>query len=649
MKNRNTTHTGLTHFNQRPRSDNPLWLSRWQDAMRAHTRRVEQRQLQGIVATRGPSNDMGQSDTTFKRLLLLALPVKNWMLLAALFGSLTVMSGIGLLATSAYLISAAALHPSVAALQVAIVGVRFFGIARGAFRYLERLVSHTATFRLLATMRVWFYSTLEPLMPARLLTNKEGKRQELRSGDLLQRAVADIDILQNFYIRVIAPPVVAAIIGIGMWILLGAFGVLFVLIYVAFFLVSSVGVPLLAYLLSRRIGRQMVEMRADLHVQLVDSVQGIADLVAFGQEERQAAQIQALNKKLGRMQMAMAYISGLQGSLTNLLMNLTAWTILLFAIPLVHSGQLDGVFLALLVLSAIASFETVMPLPSAFQQLGGSVEAARRLFEIVDAPPAVENPVISSPTPENSDIVVQHLNFRYEDTEPYVLQNINLSLRQGNCLALVGPSGSGKSTLAHLLLRFWDYQEGHIQFGEHELREYAQDDLYKYVSVVEQDTHLFNTTIRENLMLARPDATEEEMIEAARQAQLSDFVQTLPEGYNTQVGEQGLRLSGGERQRIAIARAFLKNAPVLILDEPTVNLDAITERAVLQAIHRLRQGRTTLLVTHRLIEMETADEILVLQEGQVVESGTHSQLLQEEGLYWHMWRQQQYSASLTSY
>ena len=341
------------------------------------------------------SNTMFKS--TFKRLLMLALPVKNWMLLATLLGSLTVMSGIGLLATSAYLISAAALHPSVAVLQVAIVGVRFFGIARGTFRYLERLVSHRATFRLLTNMRVWFYSALEPLMPARLLAQKDGTMQELHSGDLLQRAVADIDILQNFYIRVIAPPLVAIIIGIVMWILLGAFDGLFALIYIVFFLVSSIGVPLLAYLLSKKIGRQMVATRADLHVQLVDSVQGLADLVAFGQEQRQAEQIQALNKKLNRMQMGMAYISGLQGSLTNLLMNLTAWTILLFAIPIVYSGRLDGLFLALLVLASLASFEIVLPFATAFQQVGSSVEAARRLFEIVDAPPVVKNSVVPSP------------------------------------------------------------------------------------------------------------------------------------------------------------------------------------------------------------------------------------------------------------
>src|SRR5437762_469943 len=196
----------------------------------------------------------------FLRLLQLALPVKNWMFLAALLGSLTVASGIGLAATSAYLISAAALHPSVAALQVAIVSVRFFGIGRGIFRYLERLVSHKATFRLLANLRVWFYSALEPLLPARIIANGKGM-ERLRSGDLLRRAVADIDLLQNFYIRIVAPPMVAAIIGLAMWIFLGAFGATFGLTFILFFLLTSIGVPLLTHLLSQRVGAEIVETR----------------------------------------------------------------------------------------------------------------------------------------------------------------------------------------------------------------------------------------------------------------------------------------------------------------------------------------------------------------------------------------------------
>ncbi len=569
------------------------------------------------------------------------------MALSALIGTATVLSGIGLAATSAYLISQAALHPSEAALSIAIVGVRFFGIARGAFRYLERLVSHKAAFRLLADMRVWFYKALVPLVPARLMTLKNGSQQELRSGDVLRRAVADVDLLQNFYIRVLAPPIVAALVALLMWLFLGAFGGLFGLVYLGLFLLSSVVIPALSHLASRELGQRIVATRSDLQAQLVDSVQGIADLVAFGQEQQQAAHIQALTKKLNRMQMVTAYIGGTQNALTNFLMNMTAWVMLFIAIPFVHSGQLDGIFLALLVLSALASFEIVLPLPATFQQLGGNLKAASRLFEIVDALPAVTEPQHPAPLPQDTTLHIKQLNFRYAQDEPYVLRDINLTLRPDDYVMLVGPSGSGKSTLTRLLLRFFEYEEGHITLGGRELREYKQDDLYTLVSVVEQDTHLFNTTIRANLLLAQPEASEEAMIEAARNANLHEFVQTLPNGYDTQVGEQGFLLSGGERQRVAIARAFLKNTPIVLLDEPTVNLDAIAEQSVLQAIHALSKGRATLMVTHRLTAMESADEILVFQQGHISERGTHQQLLQNETDYWRMWQQQQAGVTAT--
>ena len=211
-------------------------------------------------------------NSTFARLLKLAWPVRTWMALSALIGTATVLSGIGLAATSAYLISEAALHPSVAALSIAIVSVRFFGIARGAFRYLERIVSHRAAFRLLADMRVWFYKALVPLVPARLMTLSNGSQQALRSGDVLRRAVSDVDMLQNFYIRVLAPPVIAALVALFLWIFLGAFGGIFGLVYLGFFLLSSVAVPFLTHLSSRRLGQQMVVTRADLQAQLVDSV-----------------------------------------------------------------------------------------------------------------------------------------------------------------------------------------------------------------------------------------------------------------------------------------------------------------------------------------------------------------------------------------
>lgn len=578
---------------------------------------------------------------TFWRVLQLAQPMKNGMLLAVLLGTLTVGSGVALLATSAYLISGAALHPSIAALGVAIVGVRFFSIARGVFRYLERLTSHRATFRLLADLRTWVYQAMEPLVPARLLEYAHGEIHELKSGDLLRRIVVDVETLQQVYLRIVAPPVVAALIGVGMWFFLGAFGGIFALTYLSLFLLSSVGVPLLSYLLGKKIGRDMVTTRAKLHTQLLESLQGMADLSAYNQEQQQVKHIQSLTVTLNALQMKMARISGIQGALSNLFMNLTAWTTLLVAIPIIHAGRMPGVLLALLVLATIASFEAVLPLPAAFQQMGSSLEAAKRLFEIVDMQPALPSTAAPSPTPDDYTLTMQHVHFRYQDGEPDVLSDITFTVPHGHCLAIVGPSGAGKSTLMHLLLRFWDCQRGQVMLGRHDLRCYQPDDLYTTISVVEQETYLFNTTIRENLLLARPGATDEELVTAVQRAQLHEFVQSLPDGYETRIGEQGLRLSGGERQRIALARAFVKDTPLLVLDEPTVHLDAITERAILQSLRALRRNRTIVMVTHRLAELDMADEILVLQEGCIVERGTHDKLLQLKGRYWRMWQEQQ--------
>jgi ATP-binding cassette subfamily C protein CydC len=582
-------------------------------------------------------------NSSFGRLLKLAAPFKGWMALAALLGFITVASGIGLMATSSYLISSAGLHPSVAALGVAIVGVRFFGIARGLFRYLERYVSHQVTFKLLARLRVWFYEGLEPLAPARLLQYK------YRSGDLLSRVVSDIETLQNFYVRVIAPPVVALLVALMLWFFLGAYDVTLALTLLVFFLAASVGVPWLTYLLSGKLGQEIVAVRAELNTQLVEGIQGMAEIVAFGQEPRQSEKLQKLNHKLTGLQERMAWVGGLQNALGNLLMNLAAWTMLIVAIPLVRDGRLDGVYLAVVVLAALASFEAVLPLPTTFQHLGSSLEAARRLFEIVDAKPAVRDPEISSPTPEDYTITVKNLHFSYPigDTEPKpetnsspspILKGISFEIPQGGCLALVGPSGAGKSTIGNLLLRFWDYSEGEINLGGYDLPQYRQEDLHRLIAVVAQNTHLFNATVYENILLARPTASREEVIEAARQAQLHQFIESLPQGYDTPIGEQGMGLSGGERQRVAIARAILKDAPILLLDEATANLDALTEREVLKALEQLRQGRTTLIITHRLVGLEKVDEILVLRAGKLVERGSHHDLLQLENYYWRMWR-----------
>jgi len=574
------------------------------------------------------------------RLLRLAMPLSGWIVLAVLLGCATIGSGIGLMATSAYLISAAALHPSVAALEVAMVGVRFFGIARGVFRYLERYASHSVTFRLLAQLRVWFYMTLEPLVPAYLRSFQQDTPGPT-SGDILSSMVADIDTLQNFYTQMIAPPIVAALVGIGMWFFLGAYAVSVALAWLVCFLLAGLAVPWIAYLLSKKLGQRTIALRAELHVQALDGVQGMADLMAFGQEAAYLTRIELLNRKLVRTQAWMSRIASLQSTLSNTLLNLAQWAVLVVAIPLVLDGKISGILLAVLVLASAASFEAVLPLSSAWQQAGSLQEAARRIFRIADVKRPIAEPGTSSPQPRHFDLTLQNVRFRYQPEEPYVLDDVSFTIPQGKCVAIVGANGAGKSTLAHLLQRFWDYQEGHILLGGYELRAFHQQDLYAYMSVVAQDTHLFNTTIRENLLIARPGASQDDLVRATQQAQLHEFIQSLPQGYDTRVGEQGLCLSGGERQRLALARTLLKNAPILILDEPTANVDIKNERAIFQTIQTMAREHTTLLITHRLSSLEMVDEILVLQDGKIQERGRHHELLQQEGLYWRMWHLQQ--------
>ncbi len=583
------------------------------------------------TASLSPNPSPGGS--TLVRLIRLAAPFWHGILLATLLGFATVVSGVGLMTTSAYLIARAALQPSIAELQVAIVGVRFFGIARGLFRYLERNVSHQLNFRLLARLRVWLYRALEPLAPAGLVQH--------RSGDLLSRIVADIETLENLYVRVLAPPLVAALVGAAMTLFIEGFGGTLAVVLLVALGLGGLGLPLLAQGLGRPGGREAVRARAELNWALVDGVQGAADLLAFGAETAQQQRIRMLGRRLAHLQRRAASLGGLQEALSGLLMNLATLAVLAIAVPLVRAGSLDGVSLAVLVLAVISSFEAVLPLPLAFQHLESNLAAGRRLFEIVDTEPVVQDPLAPKPVPRPLPVLrVQDLTFRYGPDLRPALEALSFILPPGGRLALVGPSGAGKSTLINLLLRFWGYREGSIRLGEVEIRELNQDQLRESIGVVSQHTHLFAGTVRENLLMARPEAPEEELIRAARRAHLHDFVLSLPQGYDTWVGEQGMRLSGGERQRIAIARAILQDAPLLMLDEPTANLDAITERQIMAELSEVMEGRTTLLITHRLVGLEAMDEILVLRAGRVVERGRHHDLMQLGGLYSRMWELQ---------
>lgn len=562
----------------------------------------------------------------FQRLLIFIYPMRRSVVWAVLLGALTVGSSIGLMASSAWLISKAGISDSVEALGVAVVGVRAFGVSRAVFRYVERLVSHDVTFRLLATVRVWFYESIEPLAPARL--------NEFRSGDLLGRVVSDVESLQEFYIRVIAPVLVGVLTVIGMLMLFAYFDLVAALVLLAFMLAAGTGLPLFAWWRAHQPGRHLVAQRAEFSAALVDSVQGMADAVAYGQTERHTQQLHTLNKDLEREEKQLALLDGLQVAVGLLLVHLASITILVIAIQ-----RVDSIYLATLTLATVAAFEGITPLAAAATHLGTTLAAGNRIFEVVDSDKPIQDPE-TSPTPENASLNISNLTFRYASDTPTVLQDISFAVASGQRIAVVGPSGAGKSSLANILLRFYAYESGHILFGGHELRDYRQEDVHRHISLMSQRTHLFNTSIRENIGIAKQDATEAEIIEAAKQARIHAFVEGLPNGYDTLVGESGAQLSGGERQRVALARVLLKDAPLMILDEATANLDPVTEQSILRDIYESLSGRTLLVITHRLTMLDRMDEILVLNNGQIAERGTQASLLAQNGIFKQMWTSQ---------
>ena len=565
---------------------------------------------------------------TIFRLLGLLGPYRFRVALAVLLGVATVAGNVGLLSTAAYVISAAAVVSYISLLTIPIYLVRFFSVSRSFSRYFERLVSHDLTFRLLGNLRSWFYVRLTPLAPALL----EG----YRSGDLLSRLVEDVEELENLYLRAVSPVLVAAVVWGLAFAVLYPFDPALAITVLVFLAAAGVGAPLLVWALSRGLGRRQLELRSELYSRIVEGTQGVQDLLAFGREEEQGRQIEVLNSKLARIERRQALISGLHDSSGDLLTNLAMLVALVLAIPLVAGGEIRGIYLAFLALVALGVFEAATPLGAAFQTIGRTTAAGERLFEVSDSEPTIRNPKSPLPVPEDFTLRFDNVSFRYGEGDPFSLEDVSFALEPGRKVAVVGPSGSGKSTLANLILRFRDPQGGEIRLGGRSLSEYAQEDVRRLISVVPQSTHVFNDTLRNNLLLADPEANDEALELALERARISSFIERLPDGLDTYVGEHGSRLSGGERRRLAVARALLKDAPLLLLDEPTANLDTVTELEVLASVWEAARDRAALLVTHRLVGMEEMHEILVMDAGRIVERGAHEQLHAAGGLYCRM-------------
>jgi ATP-binding cassette subfamily C protein CydC len=548
--------------------------------------------------------------TVIARLLSLIAGQRRWIAIGTLLAFVAVASNVALMAVSAWLISKSALVTNVAEVAVAITLVRVLAISRAAFRYLERYVTHRATFAILADLRVWFFAAIEPLAPARLTSR--------RSGDLLARIVADIETLEDFYVRVIAPPIVAVLVAVFAGVLLGAFDPVLGIVLVGFLAVAGAVLPFVAGRASRRPAEELIATRAEMSATLVDEVQGIADLVALDRAADHRARVLALGAGSDRAGDRLALVRSATSAASGTMAGLAAVAVLALGAELVATGRLDGVYLAILPLVAVASFEVIPPLTAAFGLHPANAAAARRLFELTDAPPAVTDPPRSASAPAQTfptgppGIDVRDLTFRYGPDEPLVVDGLSFSVPAGGSLAIVGPSGSGKSTFVGLLARFWEYGGGEIRIGDRPIREMTGDEVRALLGVVPQDVHLFNATIRDNLAVADAEVTDETIVAACRMAQVHDAIEALPAGYATRIGENGLLLSGGERQRVAIARAIIKDAPILVLDEATANLDVATEQLLMASLEPFIAGRTTIVISHRASVAAGMDRVIRL-------------------------------------
>lgn len=566
------------------------------------------------------------------RLLRLFRPYLGWVALGIFLSFITLLANVGLMAVSGWFITAMAMA-GVAGVTMNYFTpaalIRLAAIVRTAGRYGERLVTHEATFRLLAELRVWFYQKLEPLAPARL--------EAYRSGDLLSRIRADIDKLDTVYLRLLVPVVVAALAALVFVIALLFYHPLLALVEGALLLVAGVLIPWLMNRLGHASGQQIVAIKAQMRAALVNDLQGMGELLVYGAAENHALEINRLSHELAQQQRTMSRLQGIAQGALGLCANLAMWLMMLVAIPLVSAGELTPPELAMLALFALASFEAVMPLPLAFQTLGETLAALRRIFDLADMQPAVAEPEKPLLLPETFYFEFKHIDFRYDEAAN-TLHNITLDFPQASKLAIVGATGSGKSTLASLLLRFREPASGELLLSGQSIQRYSGEDLRWHIAVVAQQTHLFNATIRDNLLLAKPDADQAALEAACQLALIHDFIASQPQGYDTWAGETGVRLSGGQAKRVAIARALLKNAPVLILDEPTEGLDPETARQVMQNIvqHVQTHQQSLLLITHRLHGLEQMDSIHVMDKGRIIEAGNHAELLAAQGHYHYL-------------
>ncbi|EKO3430076.1 cysteine/glutathione ABC transporter ATP-binding protein/permease CydC [Vibrio fluvialis] len=562
----------------------------------------------------------------------LKLYKKHWfgLTLGMLLAFVTLCASIGLLTLSGWFLSAAA----VAGLTIAretfnymLPGafVRGFAMGRTAGRWGERVVSHNATFKLLTDLRIFFFEKLAPMIPGRV--------SNLRDADLLNRLVADIDAMDHVYLRLISP-VTVGVLGIAaLTALLCWFDMALGLTLGSVLLVLLLVWPVMFYKLGKRNGAELTQHKSEMRVATLDWLQGYSELTIFGAESRYRDAIYAAQEKLLANQKVNASFTGLASAL---LLLANGWTLVLMLWLAADgvNGQAPDPMIALVVFATMASVELLMPIAGAFQHLGQTLTSARRLNEIILSEPDVKFPSEETRHSGQFDISFENLTFNYSGGEQPALKDVSLTIPAGNKVAIVGQTGSGKSTLIQLLCRYWDAQQGDIRIAGTRLQEWKESDLRAAISVVSQRVDILNGSLRDNLIMAKPTANDNELSAMLERVGLGKLLEAP--GLDAWLGDGGRQLSGGEKRRIGIARALLHNGPILLLDEPTEGLDKQTEQQIMALFQSHFENKTVIFITHRLVELETMDAVCLIEQGEIVEHGSHQALLAQQGRYFQL-------------
>jgi len=561
--------------------------------------------------------------TVWRRLFQLVRPWRGELALTFLLGLAHHSSIIGLSVISALLVGQVITGGDLTVLLV-LLGV-FVPLA-AFFTWAESWVAHDLAYRLLAEMRVDVYNKLDPLTPAYMVRR--------RSGDLVSIVGGDVELVEFFFAHTITPAFVAILVPAGVLATLAFVAWPIALVLSPFLLAVAIS-PFMAQKRSEGLGDELRSQLGDVHAHMVDSIQGMREISAFGQGPARTAEMVDNSWRFAHFQLRFLKERAFQIGFIEGMTALGGLAVLTMGAWLMTEGEISRPQLILSVILSVAAFAPISDIARTIKQLMETLAAARRLFVVHDEPvPVVDGPGVQAHENGLSPAIsFDHVGFSYGHDEAQALHGVSFDVQAGQTVALVGRSGAGKTTCANLVMRFWDPGEGHVRLSGHDLRDYELDDLRRQIALVSQDTYLFNASIRDNLRLGKIEASDSEIEAAAQQANAHDFITAFPDGYDTLVGERGMQLSGGQRQRISIARAILKNAPVLILDEATSHLDAVNERQVRQALETLMAGRTTVVIAHRLSTIRDADRIVVLDNGHAVEQGSHHDLLASHGLY----------------